>query len=449
MWKDGEGKIVFRCKVVERDATVISNAAVELYKEVPKAAAKPVVATTVPAGALPAPATAAPAADGAVTSDAIMFAIGHHIETHPELVGQIGNVFQWKLTGPDSTWVLDVKNGKGSCAKGTDVTLELSDADFIAMATGKADAQKLYFGGKLKISGNVMASQKLEFLKKIDRDAAAKAYAAKHGGGAPKPAAAASGPVAKPTMPNVSMTDAVMFGIGYHLEQNPDLASKIQTVFQWKLSNPDSQWVLDVKNGKGSCAKGTTDKADVTLELSDSDFVAMATGQADPQKLYFGGKLKISGNIMASQKLEFLKKIDRDATTKAYLAKYGAPAQAAAPAPAATSTPPSSAISGGAPTKPSRTPGIVAALKAKGGGDVAGTIQFQVKNPDVAFFVDAKSASEGTAKNATTTIRIEEDDLVALVKGQAKPLDLYMHGKLRVDGNVDNAHKLGFLQNLL
>jgi 3-hydroxyacyl-CoA dehydrogenase/3a,7a,12a-trihydroxy-5b-cholest-24-enoyl-CoA hydratase len=209
-------------------------------------------------------------------------------------------------------------------------------------------------------------------------------------------------------------------------------------------------WVLDVKNGKGSCAKGTTDKPDVTLELADSDFVAMATGQADPQKLYFGGKLKISGNIMASQKLEFLKKIDRDATTKAYLAKYGAPAQSGAPAPAAaTSTPPSSAISGGAPTKPSRTPGIVAALKSKGGGDIAGTIQFQVKNPDAAFFVDAKSAGEGTAKAATTTIRIDEDDLAAIVKGQANPLDLYMHGKLRVDGNVANAHKLGFLQNLL
>ena len=44
----------------------------------------------------------------------------------------------------------------------------MSDADFMDMCTGKADAQKLYFGGKLKISGNVMASQKLDFLKKID-----------------------------------------------------------------------------------------------------------------------------------------------------------------------------------------------------------------------------------------------------------------------------------------
>ena len=128
-----------------------------------------------------------------------MFAIGHHVETHPDLVGQVKTVFQWKLTSPDSTWVLDVKNGKGSCTKGTaekpDVTLELSDADFVGMASGQADAQKLYFGGKLKISGNVMASQKLEFLKKVDAAAAAKAYAAKHGGAA---AAAATAAAARP-----------------------------------------------------------------------------------------------------------------------------------------------------------------------------------------------------------------------------------------------------------
>ena len=308
MWKESDGKIIFRCKVAERDAVVISNAAIELFKEVPVAKAKPAAAPAAAATPASAPKAAAPApAAGGATSDAVMFAIGHHLETHPELVSQIGNVFQWKLKSPDSDWVLDVKNGKGSCGKGTaekaDVTLELSDADFVAMATGKADAQKLYFGGKLKISGNVMASQKLEFLKKIDRDAAAKAYIAKHGG-------------------------------------------------------------------------------------------AQASA-------------------------------------------------AASPPPAAATT-----ASAGA-SKASRTPAIVTALKTKSGRELSGAIQFVVKSPDASFFVDAKTAGEGTAKDAVTTIRIEEDDLVALVKGQADAHDLYMHGKMRVDGDVRLARALGFLQNLL
>ena len=140
-----------------------------------------------------------------------------------------------------------MKNGKGSCTKGTaekpDVTLELADADFVAMASGQADAQKLYFGGKLKIGGNVMASQKLEFLKSIDRDAAAAAYA-KSGGAAARPATA----TAPAPAGGASGSDAIMFAIGHHLETHPELAAQVGNVFQWKLTGPDSQWVLDLKN---------------------------------------------------------------------------------------------------------------------------------------------------------------------------------------------------------
>ena len=320
MWKESDGKIIFRCKVAERDATVISNAAIELYASVPTAKPKPVAA----APSASAHQTAAP---GALSSHAVMFAINHHLEAHPELVSQIGTVFQWKLSSPDSAWVLDVKNGKGSCKQGTaekpDVTLELSDADFISMSTGQADAQKLYFGGKLKISGNVMASQKLEFLKKIDRAAAAEAFAKKMGGADVVPGAQDKPHAHAAGAATAAGTDAIMFAIGHHLETHPELVAKVGTVFQWKLTNPDSAWTLDVKNGKGSCAKGTAEKPDVTLELSDGDFVAMATGKADAQKLYFGGKLKISGNVMASQKLEFLKQVDAAAAAKAYAAKHG------------------------------------------------------------------------------------------------------------------------------
>jgi 3-hydroxyacyl-CoA dehydrogenase/3a,7a,12a-trihydroxy-5b-cholest-24-enoyl-CoA hydratase len=39
MWKESETKIaIFRCKVKERDKVVISNAAIELYKEIPNKA---------------------------------------------------------------------------------------------------------------------------------------------------------------------------------------------------------------------------------------------------------------------------------------------------------------------------------------------------------------------------------------------------------------------------
>jgi putative sterol carrier protein len=40
-----------------------------------------------------------------------------------------------------------------------------------------------------------------------------------------------------------------------------------------------------------------------TLDLSDADFMAMATGQADPMKLFTSGKLKVSGDATLATRL--------------------------------------------------------------------------------------------------------------------------------------------------
>src|SRR5581483_3327548 len=143
----------------------------------------------------------------------------------------VGTVFQFHLTGPDSSWVLDAKNGKGSVTAGTasaDVTLTLSDADFLDMTSGKADAQKLYFGGKLKIAGNIMASQKLFFLKKVDPQAALAAIQ-KARGAAPAPAAPAA-PAAPPppaaAAPDKLTSADVFVAIRDYVEKTPDLVAK-------------------------------------------------------------------------------------------------------------------------------------------------------------------------------------------------------------------------------
>lgn len=47
------------------------------------------------------------------------------------------------------------------------VTLSLSDDNFAKLVSGKANAQKLFMSGKLKVKGNVMKATKLEpILKK-------------------------------------------------------------------------------------------------------------------------------------------------------------------------------------------------------------------------------------------------------------------------------------------
>jgi len=47
------------------------------------------------------------------------------------------------------------------------VTLILSDAEFAKLISGKANAQKLFMSGKLKVKGDVMKATKMEpILKK-------------------------------------------------------------------------------------------------------------------------------------------------------------------------------------------------------------------------------------------------------------------------------------------
>src|SRR5687768_13206070 len=121
----------------------------------------------------------------------------------------------------------------------------------MAMATGKADAMKLFSTGKLKISGDVMASQKLGFLKKLKLEAAA------------TPTPATSGSVPEPTSWDV------FIAIRDHVERNPELAAKVQTVFAFQIKEPDSAWTLDLKNGKGAVVEGAPASPDCTLEIAE------------------------------------------------------------------------------------------------------------------------------------------------------------------------------------
>ena len=436
MWKESDTKIVLRCKVKERDKVVISNAAVTLYKEVPQPKAKPVAAA--------APASAPASASSEPTTADIFVAIGKHLEQNPALVQKVQTVFLFKLSAPDSAWTVDVKAGKvASGAVGAaDCTLELADADFMGMCTGKLDAQKLYFGGKLKISGNVMASQKLEFLKKMDPGLVIEAMKARGAGAVAAPTAAAS--TAAPDAPS---SRDVFIAIQDHVERNPELAAKLQTIFQFKLSDPASAWALDLKNGKGSLTEGTADKPDVTLELSDADFFGMASGKLDAQKLYFGGKLKISGNVMASQKLQFLKQIDPEQAKAAVLRARSA--GAAAPA-----GPPS--VSAG-PSGKAQAPSIFQKLGerlAKEPGlarEVDAVVSFRIESPASEWTVRLKGAAEvkrGSDPAASATFTLSDDDLAALARGSEPIQRLYQAGKLRVDGDIRVAQRLGFLKGL-
>ena len=448
MWKENDERVVFRCKVKERDKVVISNAAIGLWKEIPAAKAKPAAAA--PAASAPAKAAEDPAGD-------VFIGIRDYVEKNPAVVEKVKTVFQFDLKGPDATWTIDLKNGKGSVFEGkgaekADTVLEIASSDWLAMATGQADPQKLYFEGKLKISGNVMASQKLGFMKKIDPEqakAAIAAHKAKLGGGAAVNAPAAA---AAPAKGAEDPSGDVFIGIRDYVEKNPAVVEKVKTVFQFDLKSPDATWTIDLKNGKGAVFQGAgAEKADTFLEISAADWLAMATGQADPQQLYFGGKLKITGNVMASQKLSFMKKIDPEqakaaiAAHKAKAASGEAKAEAAPQAAAAPKGPGAAAVFDALKERLAKSPELAKEVDA--------VIGFRLTGPESEWHVDftggKTTVATGRATNPSAVLTLSTEDLVALVSGKEPEARLFQTGRLRVDGDVRVAsNRLHFLKGL-
>ena len=428
MWKESDTRIVFQCKVKERESDVVTRAAIEFYDEIPKKAPK----------AKPATEGAAAAVSSEPISADVFEGIKGHFAASADAVKRIGKVFQFQLTNPTSKWTLDCGNaavGAGETAK-PDCTLQLTDADFMDMCTGKADPMKLFSSGALKISGDLMASQKLDFLQKMDPQLvmnAAKARAgAGGGGGAAAPAAEGN------------VVEDIFLGIQSYVQGNNALTS-IGKTYLFVLTDPDSTWTIDLKDGK-VFAGGAS--ADCTLALTQENFLKMTSGEADPMKLFSSGALKISGDLMASQKLDFLQKIDPKEAAEA-VAKARAEGR--------------SLLDGAAPTAGGESSadvfaskvfeGLAARLAANTGlaGEVGAVLQFNVSSPDSSWIVDLTGSGDvkqGTADSPATTITLDDSALAQLAGDSPDVKDLYMRGTIRVDGDLTNSHKLAFLKGL-
>ncbi|GAB7366156.1 hypothetical protein MBLNU230_g7718t1 [Neophaeotheca triangularis] len=93
-----------------------------------------------------------------------------------------GTIFVFTLKNDkdeQASWHIDAastgKVGKGGAPEGSAgkvVTLILSDVDFAKLVSGKANAQKLFMSGKLKVKGDVMKATKLEPILKKAQDKA-------------------------------------------------------------------------------------------------------------------------------------------------------------------------------------------------------------------------------------------------------------------------------------
>ena len=82
-------------------------------------------------------------------------------------------------------------------------------------------------------------------------------------------------------------------------------AAGVDVVFQYAIAG-GGEWHCIVKDGACTVAAGVHDSPTCTLKISNGEFLKMMNGKLPPMQAFTSGKLKIEGDVMKSQLIEKL-----------------------------------------------------------------------------------------------------------------------------------------------
>ncbi len=87
-----------------------------------------------------------------------------------------------------------------------------------------------------------------------------------------------------------------------------------------------------------------------------------------------------------------------------------------------------------------------AAFKPEAAGNMEAIVQYDISEPMYCVIKDGDcKVAEGAHDNPTVTIRMADDDLVNLMTGELDGMTAFMTGKLKLDGDMMLAQRLGGL----
>lgn len=101
-------------------------------------------------------------------------------------------------------------------------------------------------------------------------------------------------------------SDAVFKAISERISENIEKAKAVNGIFLYNITKDGQivkKWTIDLKSAKLYEGAPQNVKPDTTMTVADDDFVDIALGKTNPQSAFMKGKLKITGNIMLTQKL--------------------------------------------------------------------------------------------------------------------------------------------------
>jgi putative sterol carrier protein len=104
------------------------------------------------------------------TAAELMQRIGEKIAGRTELLSSVGAVYKFVLEGDGGgTYLIDLKSDlKVTQADGAAAcTVRMSATDFVDLFEGRANGQALFFGGRLKVEGDMGLALKLQTLTDV------------------------------------------------------------------------------------------------------------------------------------------------------------------------------------------------------------------------------------------------------------------------------------------
>lgn len=93
---------------------------------------------------------------------------------------------------------------------------------------------------------------------------------------------------------------------------NPAAAGGLSKTFQWNITGEETgKWALKIANQTCELIRDGVEKPDITLTMSDKDWLSIAEGKMDAMNAFMTGKVKVAGDMMLAMRIQNLFPVKR------------------------------------------------------------------------------------------------------------------------------------------
>ncbi|HZO72484.1 MAG TPA: SCP2 sterol-binding domain-containing protein [Ktedonobacteraceae bacterium] len=85
---------------------------------------------------------------------------------------------------------------------------------------------------------------------------------------------------------------------------SPAAAAGLNKTIQWNISGDEAgKWAFKIHDQTCELIPGGVEKPDLTMSMSDKDWIAITEGKLDPMQAFMAGKVKTAGDVMLAMRI--------------------------------------------------------------------------------------------------------------------------------------------------